>query len=235
MIILIKLILVHLLGDFVLQPKSWVKEKKKKKAKSLKLYLHFLIHGLLILLVFWNLQYWLLALGVMLIHGLIDIAKLYFQKKNNKTSWFVIDQALHLISIFILWLVWTDTNLEISLWLESTSLWIYVTALLFLTSVSGILIQVLLTKWSTSINDGKNQSLDNAGKYIGILERLFVFTFVILGRWEAIGFLLAAKSVFRFGDLKESKDRKLTEYILIGTLLSFGIAILIGIVVIGIS
>lgn len=235
MIILIKLILVHLLGDFVLQPKSWVKEKEKKKAKSLKLYLHFLIHGLLILLVFWNLQYWLLALGVMLIHGLIDIAKLYFQKKNNKTSWFVIDQALHLISIFILWLVWTDTNLEISLWLESTSLWIYVTALLFLTSVSDILIQVLLTKWSTSINDGKNQSLDNAGKYIGILERLFVFTFVILGRWEAIGFLLAAKSVFRFGDLKESKDRKLTEYILIGTLLSFGIAILIGIVVIGIS
>lgn len=224
-----------MLGDFVLQPKSWVKEKEKKKAKSLKLYLHFLIHGLLILLVFWNLQYWLLALSVMLIHGLIDIAKLYFQKKNNKTSWFVIDQALHLISIFILWLVWTDTNLEISLWLESTSLWIYVTALLFLTSVSGILIQVLLTKWSTSINDGKNQSLDNAGKYIGILERLFVFTFVILGRWEAIGFLLAAKSVFRFGDLKESKDRKLTEYILIGTLLSFGIAILIGIIVSGIS
>jgi hypothetical protein len=58
---------------------------------------------------------------------------------------------------------------------------------------------------------------------------------VILGRWEAIGFLLAAKSVFRFGDLKESKDRKLTEYILIGTLLSFGVAILIGIIVIGIS
>jgi hypothetical protein len=41
---------------------------------------------------------------------------------------------------------------------------------------------------------------------------------------------LAAKSVFRFGDLKESKDRKLTEYILIGTLLSFGIAIASGIV-----
>ncbi|GAB2630007.1 DUF3307 domain-containing protein [Belliella aquatica] len=235
MIILIKLILAHLIGDFVLQPKSWVKEKEKKKAKSLKLYLHFLIHGLLVLLVFWNLQYWLLALSVLLIHGLIDIAKLYFQKKHNKTSWFVIDQALHLISISILWLIWTDTNLEISLWFENTSLWIYVTALLFLTSVSGILIQVLLTKWSKSINDGKNQSLDNAGKYIGILERLFVFTFVILGKWEAIGFLLAAKSVFRFGDLKESKDRKLTEYILIGTLLSFGVAILIGVIVLGIS
>jgi len=52
--------------------------------------------------------------------------------------------------------------------------------------------------------------------------------FVITGNWEGIGFLLAAKSVFRFGDLKESKDRKLTEYILIGTLLSFGIAIATG-------
>jgi uncharacterized membrane protein (DUF373 family) len=37
---------------------------------------------------------------------------------------------------------------------------------------------------------------------------------------------LAAKSIFRFGDLKESKDVKLTEYILIGTLLSFGLGIL---------
>jgi hypothetical protein len=43
--------------------------------------------------------------------------------------------------------------------------------------------------------------------------------------------LLAAKSIFRFGDLKEARERKLTEYILIGTLLSFGIAIATGIVV----
>ena len=64
-----------------------------------------------------------------------------------------------------------------------------------------------------------------------MLERLFVFVFVVTANWEGIGFLLAAKSVFRFGDLKESKDRKLTEYILIGTLLSFGIAIATGMLV----
>ncbi|MGB5275297.1 MAG: DUF3307 domain-containing protein, partial [Flavobacteriaceae bacterium] len=69
------------------------------------------------------------------------------------------------------------------------------------------------------------ESLSNAGKYIGIIERLFVLTFLVLGRWEAIGLLITAKSVFRFNDLKESNNRKLTEYILIGTLLSFGIAI----------
>lgn len=86
-------------------------------------------------------------------------------------------------------------------------------------------------KWSNSINESNKSSLSNAGKYIGMLERIFVFVFVVTGRWEGIGFLLTAKSVFRFGDLKESKDRKLTEYILIGTLLSFGIAIATGMIV----
>jgi hypothetical protein len=45
---------------------------------------------------------------------------------------------------------------------------------------------------------------------------------------EGIGYLLAAKSIFRFGDLTNSKEKKLTEYILIGTFLSFAIAVLIG-------
>jgi hypothetical protein len=51
----------------------------------------------------------------------------------------------------------------------------------------------------------------------------FLFVLINLGRNRL---LLAAKSIFRFGDLKESKDVKLTEYILIGTLLSFGLGIL---------
>jgi len=54
---------------------------------------------------------------------------------------------------------------------------------------------------------------------------LFIFLFIVINYWQGIGFLLAAKSIFRFGDLTKSEDRNLTEYILIGTLLSFGIAI----------
>jgi len=65
------------------------------------------------------------------------------------------------------------------------------------------------------------------GKYIGILERSFVFGFILLDQWSAIGFLLTAKSVFRFGDLSKDKNWQLTEYVLLGTLLSFGIAIII--------
>jgi hypothetical protein len=74
------------------------------------------------------------------------------------------------------------------------------------------------------------ESLQNAGKWIGVLERLLVLTFVLVDQWAAIGFLLAAKSVFRFGDLKNDRDRMKTEYILIGTLLSFTFTIGIGII-----
>ena len=40
--------------------------------------------------------------------------------------------------------------------------------------------------------------------------------------------LLAAKSVFRFGELNKAQDIKTTEYVLIGTLASFTVAILVG-------
>ena len=90
------------------------------------------------------------------------------------------------------------------------------------------MIGMVISKWTPHTEEKPDDSLEDAGKYIGIFERLFVLGFAISGHWEAIGFLIAAKSVFRFGDLKESKDRKLTEYILIGTLLSFGFALVVG-------
>ena len=231
MIILLKLLLAHLIGDFVLQSKLWVADKETKRAKSPKLYLHTLLHGALIMLVLWDLDYWLVALILMITHGTIDCIKLYAQKETNRTRWFVIDQLLHLISIVVVWIVFYRPDLDLKFWLTNEYFWVYVTALLFITYVSNIVIKVLLSNWSTAINSGSEESLSKAGKYIGMLERLFVFTFILTAHWEAIGFLLAAKSVFRFGDLKESKDRKLTEYILIGTLLSFGIAVGTGLIV----
>ena len=91
-----------------------------------------------------------------------------------------------------------------------------------------MILKNIISIWNPENISEIDKSLDNAGNYIGILERLLIFCFLINNHFEAIGFLLAAKSIFRFGDLKEATDRKLTEYVLIGTLLSFGIAIIIG-------
>ncbi len=233
MISLIKLFLAHLIGDFLFQPKSWVERKEAKKIKSPVLYIHAAIHGALVLLLLWDIGYWSLALVIMILHFMIDVFKLYLQKENSRVNWFLIDQGLHLLSIIAVWMFWWYSEIEMSLLSLNQDIWIYVTALLLITSVSGIVIQVLMSGWSEKLHDENTGSLVNAGKYIGILERVFVFIFIVTGHWEGIGFLLAAKSVFRFGDLKESKNRKLTEYVLIGTLLSFGIAMVVGLVTLG--
>lgn len=232
MIILIKLLLAHFIGDFLLQPTTWVKDKEEKKAQSRYLYIHIFIHGLIVLLLLWDFNYCLLALLLMISHGVIDAIKLYAQNENNKNRWFLIDQLLHIISILGLWVIFFKPEINLNALLLSPEIWIYASAILFITAVSGIVMKELMSSWSKTLDENNDESLSNAGKYIGMLERIFVFVFVITGNWEGIGFLLAAKSVFRFGDLKESKDRKLTEYILIGTLLSIGIAIGAGMLVI---
>ena len=143
---------------------------------------------------------------------------------------FFIDQILHLTVILILWYYWQNVDLSYATILTEQRL-IYLTAIVAVTIPASIAIKVFVSQWLPETTDIDSASLTNAGKYIGIFERLFILAFLLTGHWEGIGFLIAAKSVFRFGDLKESKDRKLTEYILIGTLLSFGIAIGIGLLV----
>ncbi|SFB40850.1 DUF3307 domain-containing protein [Algoriphagus aquimarinus] len=235
MLILIKLILAHIIGDFLLQPTTWVKEKEKLKATSPKLYLHVLIHGALVALLLWDLSLWPIVLAITILHLLIDLIKLYAQKPKTKTTWFIADQAMHLLSIMIIWAVFTEVSVNWLLVFQDPAVLGLITIVLFLTQPTSIILSTLLKKWADSIPSQPDQSLQDAGKYIGILERLFVFSFIATGHWEAVGFLLAAKSVFRFGDLKKSKERKLTEYILIGTLLSFGTAMLAGIIFLSIS
>lgn len=172
-----------------------------------------------------------MVLLLVALHVIIDSVKLYAQNESNRSTWFFIDQALHIISIFVLWIIFFTPELNILSWLENTDIWIYAIAIIFITIVSSIVIRELISNWTIAINQSDEESLSNAGKYIGMLERILVLIFVVTGHWEGIGFLVAAKSVFRFGDLKESKDRKLTEYILIGTLLSFGMAIATGLIV----
>ena len=228
MIVFVKLLLAHLIGDFILQPNSWVKDKEDKKHKSIYLYLHISLHFLLAWILVGVQAFGWYALALAVLHGFIDFLKLHYQTSKTKRNWFSIDQCLHLVVLIAISLLYTKTTLELNN--LGNTFWIVLTALILLTRPTSLIIKNIISVW-TPENKSKDKSLQNAGNYIGILERLFVFTFILTGHFEAIGFLLAAKSIFRFGDLKEAKDRKLTEYVLIGTLLSFGIALLIGLLV----
>lgn len=60
------------------------------------------------------------------------------------------------------------------------------------------------------------------GNIIGVLERLLIFLFVITGNYPVIGLVLAAKGFARYRNLD---DKDFAEYVLIGTLLSYFMAI----------
>lgn len=227
MILLFKLILAHLVGDFILQPDGWVKSKESRKLKSPLLYVHALVHGLLSWLLVWEWAFAVWALLITGIHLLIDIVKLLLQKEENRRYFFFADQILHLVTLFLIYTGYTHVAITPAIVCNEKTV-LLVTALVFLTAPVSILMREIISKWTPQTGDNKTHSLEDAGKYIGMLERLFVFLFVVKNLWAAIGFLMAAKSIFRFGDLTKAKDRKLTEYILIGTLLSFGISILTG-------
>ena len=189
-----------------------------------------LLHGVLLCLFLNPAEYWELITLVVITHLIIDVSKIYFQKHTTKLQWFIADQLLHLSTLIAFALIWLNSVDAFLEFIQSDIFIILFTSILFLSKPTSIIISQLIQPWSDAISDGKEQSLQNAGNYIGILERLFVFIFIYTNHWEAVGFLLATKSVFRFGDLKESKERKLTEYILIGTLLSFGTAIIVGLI-----
>jgi len=230
MILFIKLLLAHLLGDFIWQPNSWVADKESKKHQSIYLYLHILLHGVLAAILVGEIQFIPYAALIAVTHGIIDLIKLNFQKESTKRTWFVVDQMVHVLVLVGVVFMYKGETINF-LWFNN-QFWILITGVLFITKPTSIIIKTIISIWNPETqNSHDDNSLAKAGNYIGVLERLFVFCFILTGHFEAIGFLLAAKSIFRFGDLKEAKDRKLTEYVLIGTLISFGTAITTGLIV----
>jgi hypothetical protein len=201
----LKITLAHILGDFMLQPDKWIENKNRKTYKSKYLYYHVFIHFVLIL--------------IPISHYLIDLGKLLLKNKIETRRLFLLDQLLHFLAIFLVTNIYFKVQLDLSL-IFSGKMILLLTAFVTISYVASVVIKILISKWKQ-----ENETTNTAGKYIGMMERILVFVFIVLNHWEGVGFLLAAKSVFRIGDLTKSHEVKLTEYILIGTLLSFGIAI----------
>ena len=79
--------------------------------------------------------------------------------------------------------------------------WIVLAGFVFVTAPAGILIGQLTKGWSNKIDDPED-NLANAGKWIGILERVIVFILVLLNQYSAIGLVIAAKSILRFNEIR---------------------------------
>ena len=223
---LIKLILAHLVTDFILQPNSWVHDRNEKHYASGKLYLHGLITALLAwMMIGW--QYWLVALIILVTHTLIDGWKSY---QNKTVAFFLIDQFLHLLVITGCWyftfIQWADVQTALQQLNAQTAFWKIATAFIFVTAPAGILIGQLTKQWREKLEG--SESLANAGKWIGIVERVIILIFVLQNQFSSIGLLVAAKGLIRFNEKDRSEIK--TEYLVIGTLMSIGLAIITGLI-----
>lgn len=106
----------------------------------------------------------------------------------------------------------------------------------FLLSILVVVAGAVVTVWAGSPVVGwlvspyaeqleTEAGLVQGGRLIGYSERLLIYVFVLANAPSAIGFLVTAKSIFRFGDVTGKARRKHAEYVIIGTLLSFAYAV----------
>lgn len=269
--LLLRLVIAHLLTDFVLQPKSWIKDREEKQGKSSKLYLHVLVTTVVAYLLSGQYTNWIIPLVIFSTHLIIDYIK--SKKSQENFNYFIADQLAHLSVILVLWICMekngNDLKHSITSVLNNNQFWIIAAGYVFVSWPLGIIIGKATRKWrdqigkekenlkaeiivtplsetdvaelpvdnieepiKTEVKIGEEQELGlaNAGKWIGICERILILTFVLMGQYTAIGFLMTAKSILRFSE-KEVNTQLKTEYVLVGTLVSFASSAMVGVLI----
>lgn len=99
---------------------------------------------------------------------------------------------------------------------------VVVSALLIVNVRAASLFVAMLVRPPGASGDAARPSVARVGATIGILERLLICALVLGGAVEAIGLVIAAKTLARF---KQLDDREFAEYYLLGTLASVTIAV----------
>ena len=230
-LILLQLI-AHVLADYFFQTEKLANEKNQNGFKSKFLLWHAVIVFACSTLLSLQPKFIVAALGIAATHYFIDGFKCKVLNQNNWFGkyWFFIDQLLHFAIIGIVVYLFsnnTESSPIVEFPIDERILGTILAYLVCLKPANIIIGEILKASKIESIQSITEKELPNAGKLIGITERVLSLTFILIGQFSAVGFLLAAKSILRYGE----KDIHKTEYVLVGTLLSFAIAILLGVFV----
>ena len=221
--LLLNLLLAHVIGDFALQTSESCKHKRDKKWGSVYHYCHAVIVFALAWLVSWDWAFWWCALAIGVAHFVIDMWKSY---REDDVIWFTVDQLLHvavMVGMALWWCLMKDWSMPFDIPVKYDALAI---AILVCWKPANIFIKLMLKHYSVNMPEEKSSGF-NAGALIGDIERWLILAFVLMQHYEALGLLIAAKSIIRFSE----KDTEKTEYVLAGTLMSIFIAVLAGMMV----
>jgi len=221
-----------MLTDYTLQTDKQAADKNKKGFKSKYLKWHILVMFLTSWVLSFQLAFIFAALFIALTHWIIDGFKPKIDKSKVLGRYsFFIDQGLHLLILCLaVWLYQLkfSTDPIIHLNFETRYLLIGI-GFLFCGKPANVFIKEIFKVSKIEFAGMDKEDLPNAGRLIGVVERWLVVTFILINQFSAVGFLIAAKSILRYKE--ETKGFNKTEYVLIGTLLSFGMAIGVGILI----
>lgn len=230
-------IAAHLFADFMLQSQTW-SDLKSEKVVSIYHFRHILVVFACSWLFSLDLGFWKAALLLTLLHLVVDMLKSYASRKLTsyalKKYLFFIDQSIHILILVLISIAYANLY-EINFLAQFSIKHLAIfTGLVLCAKPSNIIIKNILIVYSIAIpveayTGGADKSIPNAGKLIGIVERFLAFVLILAGQYTALGFIIAAKSILRFSATEKN------EYVLVGTLLSFGIAIVTALVVAGLS
>ena len=219
--LLTKLLFVHFTADYILQTDLLVKGKEKFGLRSWHVWLHVCMHGLLVHLV---VQSWLITGVTLVSHAVIDALKVSVKEPNKTRIWFFIDQLLHLLVVAALVLLVAEpAESWLPVWFESNL--VLLTAVVILTKPAKYLIGIFISCWVPSgSSDGR--AIRGNGAYVGVSERLLIFTLIVIGMWPIALLLMAGKLSFYLVTKKGLESRFELKYNLLGSLLSFSVATL---------
>lgn len=226
------LLMAHLAGDFVFQSDAMAKNKRRMNP----LLNHAATHALLAYVAVGCWAGWGIPLAVFVGHAAVDYVKAR-APRSQRVFW--VDQAVHLVVLVAIAFGAAVAKYE-SAWVnffdrDWTSLCLLVAGAILCVRVLAIVIGFWVEPYLNEIKaagedgfaSGASRGLTNGGRTIGQWERALIFLLVLVGQPAGIGFLIAAKSIFRFGELMDRRNRMEAEYITVGTLMSFGMAIAI--------
>jgi len=207
----------HSLADFLMQTDEMVRHKTRPHV--------LLLHICIVTAVSWAALGFplapLLLILVAVSHFGIDWLKLRHGSGNFGP--FVIDQAAHLAMILLAAALFPGAWAA-GLWAHGPGPFALIPQAMalgagFVFTVWGgdYAVRALMSE----VAPPDPESLPKGGRLIGRLERAMILMLVIAGQPDGIGFLIAAKSLLRFNDLARDQDRRVSEYVIIGTLASF--------------
>jgi len=235
-LMIIPLFTAHALTDFVLQSE----EDVGRKHLPLVLFKHSFLTAITSYIFVGLWRMWAIPVAILISHLVIDYIKVKISRDDLKI--FLIDQLAHIIVIVAVSVFLTMANqFSITSYWETLFGRLYYSWLVFVSGViitvyaGGVVVGIIVEPFldqlheirqespanSLLVNERLARGFANGGVVIGQLERGLIFLLVLVNQPSAIGFLIAAKSVFRFGEIKEKSNRMEAEYILIGNLVSF--------------